>query len=397
MVECHGSQCGFCTPGLRDVALGHLRAPRRARHPADAAAARRRALGQPLPLHRLPADPRRRRAHVRRCRAAPLDTAPARAALAALQRDETFRYAAGGAELRWRRARSTPSPPSGWRIPRRACSPARPTSACGSTSSSATLPTLIYIGDVAELKRIETPRRRALDRRRRLARGRLARARRALADAAPTSGCASPRVPIRNAGTMGGNVANGSPIGDSRAGADGARREPGAAPRRARPPPGAGRLLHRLHEEPARAGRVRPGDRGAARRDRPRCAPTRSPSASTATSRPSAPASRSRSTASVVRGVRFAFGGMAATRQARGARRGRARRPALDRGDAARARSAALAADFQPLSDMRASAAYRLQVAQNLLRRLWLETRAERRSPRAETQRLGARRRRRPA
>ncbi|MEO7056132.1 MAG: xanthine dehydrogenase small subunit, partial [Caldimonas sp.] len=37
----------------------------------------------------------------------------------------------------------------------------------------------------------------------------------------------------------------------------------------------------------------------------------------------------------------------------------------------------ALAADFAPLDDMRASAGYRLQVAQNLLRRFWLETRAE--------------------
>ena len=41
------------------------------------------------------------------------------------------------------------------------------------------------------------------------------------------------------------------------------------------------------------------------------------------------------------------------------------------------AAKAALALDFKPLSDMRASAAYRLQVAQNLLQRLWLETRVE--------------------
>ncbi len=40
------------------------------------------------------------------------------------------------------------------------------------------------------------------------------------------------------------------------------------------------------------------------------------------------------------------------------------------------AAQAALARDFTPLSDMRASAAYRSQVAQNLLRRAWLETRA---------------------
>jgi xanthine dehydrogenase small subunit len=36
----------------------------------------------------------------------------------------------------------------------------------------------------------------------------------------------------------------------------------------------------------------------------------------------------------------------------------------------------ALAADFTPLTDMRASADYRARTAQNLLRRFWLETRA---------------------
>jgi xanthine dehydrogenase small subunit len=37
----------------------------------------------------------------------------------------------------------------------------------------------------------------------------------------------------------------------------------------------------------------------------------------------------------------------------------------------------ALAQDFKPLSDMRASADYRLLVAQNLIQRLWLETRVD--------------------
>ncbi|HPM68530.1 MAG TPA: xanthine dehydrogenase small subunit, partial [Piscinibacter sp.] len=41
------------------------------------------------------------------------------------------------------------------------------------------------------------------------------------------------------------------------------------------------------------------------------------------------------------------------------------------------AAQAALAEDFKPLSDMRASAAYRAQVAANLLQRFWLETRAK--------------------
>ncbi|MCV2353374.1 xanthine dehydrogenase small subunit [Paucibacter sp. B2R-40] len=38
---------------------------------------------------------------------------------------------------------------------------------------------------------------------------------------------------------------------------------------------------------------------------------------------------------------------------------------------------AALTSDFTPMSDARASSAYRMQVAQNLLRRLWLETRSD--------------------
>ena len=46
-----------------------------------------------------------------------------------------------------------------------------------------------------------------------------------------------------------------------------------------------------------------------------------------------------------------------------------------DEADARAPRRPRSARDFTPLTDMRASAAYRLQVAQNLLRRFWLETR----------------------
>ena len=38
---------------------------------------------------------------------------------------------------------------------------------------------------------------------------------------------------------------------------------------------------------------------------------------------------------------------------------------------------ALMAEDFAPLSDMRASSTYRMKTAQNLLRRFWLETRAD--------------------
>ena len=45
--------------------------------------------------------------------------------------------------------------------------------------------------------------------------------------------------------------------------------------------------------------------------------------------------------------------------------------------DSVNAAAAALALDFQPVSDLRASSSYRMRVAQNLLQRLWLETRTE--------------------
>jgi xanthine dehydrogenase small subunit len=72
--------------------------------------------------------------------------------------------------------------------------------------------------------------------------------------------------------------------------------------------------------------------------------------------------------------ARIALGGMAATvKRARAAEAALVGRPWTEA--TLQAAQAALAQDFQPLSDMRASAGYRLQVAQNLLRRFWLETR----------------------
>ena len=50
------------------------------------------------------------------------------------------------------------------------------------------------------------------------------------------------------------------------------------------------------------------------------------------------------------------------------------------------AAQAALERDFSPISDMRASAAYRMQVAKNLIRRLHVETVA----PAVETRLAGA-------
>lgn len=77
-----------------------------------------------------------------------------------------------------------------------------------------------------------------------------------------------------------------------------------------------------------------------------------------------------------VKAVRLAFGGMAATVK-RSARAEAALVGQPWNQASVKAAQAALAEDFKPMSDMRASADYRLQVAQNLIQRLWLETRAE--------------------
>jgi len=77
-----------------------------------------------------------------------------------------------------------------------------------------------------------------------------------------------------------------------------------------------------------------------------------------------------------VRAARIAFGGMAATPK----RAATAESVLLNRAwdeAAMKAAMTALAQDYAPLSDMRASSAYRMRTAQNLLRRFWLETRIE--------------------
>ena len=78
----------------------------------------------------------------------------------------------------------------------------------------------------------------------------------------------------------------------------------------------------------------------------------------------------------------MAYGGMAATvRRAASAEAALLGQPWDEA--TLQAAQVALATDFKPLTDMRASGAYRMQVAQNLLRRFWLETRAENPLPEA--------------
>ena len=183
-------------------------------------------------------------------------------------------------------------------------------------------------------------------------------------------------LPIRHAGTMGGNVANGSPIGDSAPVlmALGAQivLQRGALQRRMaledfytdymKNQLQPGEFVHSLEVPRRRQGQKVRAYKISKRFDSDISAVCAALTLEVEDGR--------------ITATRLAFGGMAATvRRAAKAEAALQGQPWLE--TTLQAAQAALALDFKPLSDMRASAAYRLQVAQNLLRRLWLETRAD--------------------
>jgi xanthine dehydrogenase small subunit len=375
MVDCHGSQCGFCTPGfvmslwacyehhqgagtrptrqqLADELSGNLCRCTGYRPILDAG--QRMFDGAPVRL-----DPR-----------------PVVAALKALAADPPLATAGGFHAPRTLDALA-------------ALRAARPEARllAGATDIGLwvtkqlrDLPELIYLGEVAELKRIEEQGGTL-----RIGAGAsLEDAWKALVERWPTLRdlwlrFASP--PVRHAGTMGGNVANGSPIGDSapvlialgaalvlRRG--GRQRtlpveafyldymknalEPGEFVEAIEVPIArAGHAAHYPHLRAYKISKRFDSDISAV-------------SAGFALTLDG----------ETVRAVRLAYGGMAAiVRRAAGAEAALLGRPWSEAslGTAMKA----LERDFTPLTDMRASAGYRMQVAQNLLRRFWLETRAE--------------------
>jgi len=182
--------------------------------------------------------------------------------------------------------------------------------------------------------------------------------------------------PIRNAGTMGGNVANGSPIGDSMP----ALIALGAAVtlrnrERARTLPLEDLYVAYMKKAMAEDEILEAIE-----------VPLRAPSGRFRTYKLS---KRFDSDISAVcaafaieldsdriRRARVAFGGMAATPK-RAPAAERALTDAIWNEATARAAMGALATDYAPLGDMRASAEYRQQTAQNLLYRFFLETRPD--------------------
>jgi xanthine dehydrogenase small subunit len=372
MVECHGSQCGFCTPGFvmslwstyeHHQACGTQ--PSRQQLADDLSGNLCRCTG-----YRPILDAGQRMFDLPR---APLDTAPAIAALRRLQAQGTFDYASGTDRFHAPRTLDALAT-------LREQKPAAQLLA-GSTDVGLwvnkqfrPLGDIIYVGEVAELKRIEVQGDELVIG----AGASLEAAWRALAQRWPALTevwlrFASP--PIRNAGTMGGNVANGSPIGDAppvlmALDAQIELRKGSRVRRMPLPEFYTDYMKNQLQAgEFVQSMRV------------PLAGPQREVRAYKISKRFDCDISALCAAfaieldGEVVRSVRLAFGGMAAT-----VKRAAKTEAALTGQPWTQASvdgaKAVLAAEFTPLSDMRASAAYRAQVVQNLLQRFWLETRA---------------------
>ncbi|CAN5453865.1 xanthine dehydrogenase small subunit [soil metagenome] len=387
MVECHGSQCGFCTPGFV-MSLWSVYERSSACDSDKTAQPTRQQLADELSGnlcrctgYRPILDAGQRMFDLP---AVALDTAPVIEALKSLQADEsskTFGYAAPNPQNRIDHFHAPKTLAALAEL--REQNPKAQLLA-GSTDVGLwvnkmfrDLGDIIYVGDVDELKTIEE-RSAAHGQELYIGAGAsLESAWRALAERVPALTdvwlrFASP--PIRNAGTMGGNVANGSPIGDS--------------------PPVLMALDAQI--ELRRGARVRRMPLDAFYLDYmknqleagefvqalavPVEAMSRQVRAYKISKRFDCDISALLGgfaialEGDVVKEVRLAFGGMAATVK-RGAKAEAALVGQAWSQEAVNAAKAALAEDFRPLSDMRASAAYRLQVAQNLLQRFWLETR----------------------
>lgn len=380
MVECHASQCGFCTPGfvmsLWDLYLQ--------RNPASEPLQRKQidiALSGNLcrctgyrPIidaaHRMEELPRQ-----------DFDQAGLAAVLAGLVRNETLEYVWQGQHFFAPRTMSE-------LIRLRAAYPQACLLAGGTdiglwvTKQFRELGNIIYLGHVEELRSV-TEQNDALEIGAAVT---LDDAYRAFCQYYPQElselwqRFAS--LPIRHAGTLGGNVANGSPIGDSMPwlialgsrivlqSTDGERELAledfylGYQQKDLRP----NEIVAAIRVPLPRAGNIFRTYKLAKRFDQDISAVCAAFSA--------------RLENGALSDVRIAFGGMAATPKR--ARHAEARLEQQIWNEATlQAAMQALSDDYAPLSDMRASAEYRLQTAQNLLRRFWLETRADKPLPTA--------------
>ncbi|CAG1018303.1 xanthine dehydrogenase small subunit [Burkholderiaceae bacterium] len=372
MLECHGSQCGFCTPGFVMSMWSAYE-----RHQASGSRPTRQQLADELSGNLCRCTGYRPILDAgERMFDAPtvaLDTAPVIAALSGIARDAREHRGAGGrfhapATLDELAALAK-------RLPEARLLAGGTDVGVWVNKQFRQLPELIYLGNVDELKRVEERDGELL-----IGAGvSLETAWRTLADHLPALTdmwlrFASP--PIRHAGTMGGNVANGSPIGDSAPvlmalDASLVLRQAARVRRLPLADFYVDYMLNRL--EPGEFVQAIAVPLAAMRRElRAYKVSKRFDSDISAVSGAFALTLDGERVAE----VRLAFGGMAAVvKRAAAAEAALAGQPWTD--TTVQSARAALTLDFAPLTDMRASAAYRLRVAQNLLQRFWLETRVD--------------------
>ncbi|WPH19320.1 xanthine dehydrogenase small subunit [Variovorax paradoxus] len=384
MVDCHGSQCGFCTPGFVMSLWSAYE-----HHQAEGTQPTRQQLADELSGnlcrctgYRPILDAGQRMFDLPAVR---FDTKPVVAALTALQNDGlNLDYAAPlGARIDHFHAPRTIAQLAALREQK-----PRAQLLAGSTDVGLwvnkqfrDLGDIIYVGDVAEMKTIET---RQNDQGGELyigAGASLEAAFEALVQRVPSLAdvwlrFASP--PIRHAGTMGGNVANGSPIGDSppvlmSLDAEIELRRGDAVRRMPLPDFYVDYMKNQLQPGEFVQGLAVPL---AAMRRQVRAYKISKRFDCDISALCAGFAIELEQGSDTVKAVRLAFGGMAAiVKRAANAEAALVGKPWTQASVAAA--KLALAQDFKPLSDMRASADYRLQVAQNLIQRLWLETRTE--------------------
>ncbi|HEX8605290.1 MAG TPA: xanthine dehydrogenase small subunit [Pseudoduganella sp.] len=372
LVECHGSQCGFCTPGFAMSLWGMYlkvegRTPGRKEIDDCLSGNLCRCTG-----YRPIIDAARRMVELP---SVSFDTTGLAAQLQALKRDKLSTYAANGQTFH---APRTLAELAQLRAERPAATLLAGSTDVGLwvTKQMRVLADIVYLGHVDALKSVS------------LDGGMLEIGAGVSLEDAYTELCKHypdelgelrqrfASLPIRNAGTLGGNVANGSPIGDSMPwmialgsevvlhSAEGDRTlpmdafyldymkkdmRPGEFVRAVRVPLPRANVAFRTYKLAKRFDQ----DISAV------CA-----------------AFAFELDGAIVKNARIAFGGMAGTPKraalAEAALNGR------EWNNAALVDAvAALAQDYAPLSDMRASATYRMRTAQNLLRRFWFETRLE--------------------
>jgi xanthine dehydrogenase small subunit len=383
LLDCHGSQCGFCTPGFAmtlqacfEKHSGAGTRPTRQQLADDLAGNLCRCTGyRPIldageQMFELP--PRR------------LDLAAAEAALQQMQDDaQALHYEAPNPAFN-QRLDSFDAPRSLAALAELVAAKPAARLLAGSTDIGLwvnkqfrDLGDVIYLGAVDELRQI---RPEPFDGRPGLwigAGASLEEAWAALTEAAPSLRelwlrFASP--PVRRAGTLGGNVANGSPIGDG---------APTLIAMGALLILRHGAVLRRLKLEDFYLGymqnALQPGEFIEAMH-LPLPTPDWQLRAYKIAKRYDSDISAVSAVLAVrldgelVKEARLVFGGMAAiVKRAPLAEAALLGQPWMEA--SLRAAQLALTQDFTPMSDARASSAYRMQVAQNLLRRMWLETR----------------------